>query len=197
MNPVDADDVRKIVHRVRNGNRDAYGAIVTLFEHRLMSLATMMVRDNSAAEDIVQEAFVRAYLHLERYDDQRPLYPWLAKIAVRLAQNWTVRRQRSRIDNSVDPEDHAADMGSANPEQELIRDEAKTLLWRAVAALPKGERTTVLLCYRQDMSVSEAARTLDVTNGTVKTWLFRARRKLRIELTRVGSGDPGMPEEKT
>jgi RNA polymerase sigma-70 factor (ECF subfamily) len=196
MNPVDADDVRRIVHRVRNGDRDAYGAIVTLFEHRLMSLAAMMVRDVSAAEDIAQEAFVRAYLNLERYDDQRPIYPWLARIAVRLSQNWLVRRQRSRIDDGAEPEIHAADPQGVDPEQALILDEASKLMWCAVAALPQGERTAILLCYRQDMSVSEAARTLDVTNGTVKTWLFRARRKLQIELTHAGIDDSNALEKE-
>jgi RNA polymerase sigma-70 factor (ECF subfamily) len=68
-------------------------------------------------------------------------------------------------------------------------------LWSAVKALPKGERLAVLLCYRQELSVAEAARALDVTNGTVKTWLFRARRKLRKELAHPEVSDLSQVEE--
>jgi RNA polymerase sigma factor (sigma-70 family) len=192
MNSDDADDLRNIVRRVRQGDRDAFGRIVVLFESRLMSLATMIVRDAAGAEEIVQDTFVRAYIHLERYDDQRALYPWLAKIAVRLSQNWRVRAQRSRIDDSAKPENYPA---SANPVQELSLDQDKRRLWSAVDALPKGERLSILLCYRQEMSIADAARALDVTNGTVKTWLFRARRKLRLELARPEVGDLSQVEE--
>jgi RNA polymerase sigma-70 factor, ECF subfamily len=192
MKPVDADDLRSIVRRVRQGDREAFGKIVALFQNRLMSLATMVIRDPAAAEEIVQDTFVRAYVHFERYDDKRALYPWLATIAVRLSQNWSVRKQRSRIDDSADPERHAT---GANPEQELSLDQGKMRLWSAVEALPKGERLAVLLCYRQEMSVAEAARALDVTAGTVKTWLFRARRKLRKELAHPEVSDLSQVEE--
>lgn len=192
MTSDDADDLRRIVRRVREGDRDAFGRIVVLFEGRLMSLAMMIIRDAAVAEEIVQDTFVRAYIHLERYDDQRPFYPWLAKIAVRLSQNWSVRKGRSRIDDSAAPEDFAA---SANPVQELSLDQGKRRLWSAVDALPKGERLSVLLCYRQEMSIADAARALAVTNGTVKTWLFRARRKLKLELAHPDGGDLSQVEE--
>ena len=192
MKSDDADDLRSIVRRVRQGDRNAFGNIVALFENRLMSLATMIVRDPAAAEEIVQDSFVRAYVHIDRYDDKRALYPWLATIAVRLSLNWNARRQRSRIDASAEPERHAAD---TNPEQELSLDQGRMRLWSAVEALPKGERLAILLCYRQEMSVAEAARALEVTNGTVKTWLFRARRKLRKELTHPAVSDLSQVEE--
>lgn len=195
MSLADADDVREIVGRVRQGDRDAYGRIVTLFERRLMSLATMILRDPSAAEEIVQDTFVRAYVHLDKFDDRRAFYPWLAKIAVRLSQNRIARRQRFRIDDGADPKGRAIDVSGADPEQALIVDEASGFLWRAVAALPRGERTAIVLCYRQDMSIADAARALGVTSGTVKTWLFRARCKLRADLASAREIDP--PKEKT
>lgn len=152
----------------------------------------MIVRNPAAAEELVQDTFVRSYVHFERYDVQRAPYPWPATIAVRLSRNWIVRKQRSRIDDSAKSESHAA---STNPEQELSLDQGKRRLWSAVEALPKGERLAVLLCYRQEMSIADAARALDVTNGTVKSWLFRARRKLRQELAHPEVGDLSQVEE--
>lgn len=96
MSPDDADRLRTIVHRVRRGDRDAFGMIVSCFEDRLLSLARMIVRDAAAAEEIVQDAFVRAYVHFARYDDRRPLYPRLATMAVRLSQNWSLVSNKAR-----------------------------------------------------------------------------------------------------
>jgi RNA polymerase sigma-70 factor, ECF subfamily len=126
---------------------------------------------------------VRADLHLDRYDDRLDPYPWLAKIGTRLAQNWPARRARALSREGGEDPEALADTGSAGPLDQLLADEAGKRLWQAVAALPVGERTAIYLCYRQGMSVLETARACGVTSGTVKTWLFRARKKLRPQLT--------------
>jgi RNA polymerase sigma-70 factor (ECF subfamily) len=173
---------RAAVRAVRGGDREAFGQLLRLYQHRLFGLTLMMVRDPAAAEEVTQDAFVRAYTRLELYDVNRPFYPWLATIGVRLAQNWL--RRRGRIDNrdgaSIDPE-REPDPG-ADPLDRVIAEERGRQLWDAVAALPSGERTAVTLYYRQGMKVREIAHALGVTSGTVKTFLFRARRKLRAAL---------------
>ena len=68
------------------------------YQGRLFGLVLMMVRQPAGAEEVTQDAFVRAYTHLDRYDDHRPFYPWLASIAVRLAQNWL---RQSRADGAA------------------------------------------------------------------------------------------------
>ena len=83
------------VRRIRAGDRDAFGVLVERYQGRLYGLALMMVRDPAGAEDVAQDAFVRAFLHLDQYDAARPFYPWLASIAVRLAQNWLCSRGRA------------------------------------------------------------------------------------------------------
>ena len=93
---VEAADVRDAVRAVRRGDRDAFGRLVERYERPLFGLALMMVRRPDGAEEVAQDAFVRAYLKLDHYDDSRPFYPWLATIAVRLAQNWL--RRHTRID---------------------------------------------------------------------------------------------------
>ena len=101
--------VRDVVRAVRRGDRDAFASLVDAHQGRLFGLVLMMVRNPAGAEEVTQDAFVRAYTHLERYDDHRPFYPWLAAIAVRLAQNWlrqharTTRREGTSLESSGEP----------------------------------------------------------------------------------------------
>jgi len=173
----DAD--RDAVREVRRGDREAFGRLVQTYQGRLFGLALMMVRHPAGAEEVTQDAFVRAFTHLDHYDDRRPFYPWLASIAVRLAQNWLRRRGRT-VRRECDGLETAREPGAA-PEAltGLIASERSREVWEAVATLPSGERTAVMLYYRDEMTVSDIARALGVTIGTIKTLLFRARRHLR------------------
>src|SRR5687767_15281762 len=141
-----------------------------------------MVREHGGAEEVTQDAFVRAYRKIDAYDECRPFYPWLATIAVRLAQNWlrrhgrTVRREGAPLESVQEPGTTAAPLNT------LIADERRRQLSHAVAGLSSGERTVVILYYRDEMAVRDIARALGVTTGTVKTLLFRARRHLRERL---------------
>jgi RNA polymerase sigma-70 factor, ECF subfamily len=185
----EADAVRAAVGAVRRGDREAFARVVTLYQRRVFGLALMMTRNPSGAEEVAQDAFVRAFVHLDAYDARRPFYPWISTIAVRLAQNWLARRARvgTRESAGLDADlDRSA--SGVDPLADLIADESDRRLWRSVAALPSGERTAVILYYRQDMSVKEIAHAMGVTGGTVKTLLFRARRRLRGTL---GGATPG------
>jgi len=185
----DADVVRTAIADVRRGDRDAYGRIVDHYGRRLFGLALMMTRDPSAAEEVAQDAFVRAFQHLDDYDQGRPFYPWISTITVRLAQNWLVARTRVTTREGTGLDAVAPPIApGADPLATLITDEGDRQLWESVAALPSGERTSVILYYRQDMSVGDIARALGVTSGTIKTLLFRARARLRLAM---GEAPPG------
>ena len=185
----DAD--RDAVRAVKRGDRDAFAVLVRQYQGRLFGLVLMMVRDRAAAEEVTQDAFVRAFTRLDMYDERRPFYPWIATIAVRLAQNQlvargrVVRREGVPLDAAPEP---AADGRGAAALTDLIADEGRRALWTEVAALSSGERTSVLLYYRDDLPVGDIARALGVTAGTIKTLLFRARRHLRERLTSIGPG---------
>jgi RNA polymerase sigma-70 factor (ECF subfamily) len=181
----EADAVRDAVRAVRRGERDAFSRIVALYQRRVFALSLMLTRDPAGAEDVAQEAFVRAFVHLDAYDARRPFYPWISTIAFRLAQNWLVVRARQRTREGAPVEeasDLPADDHAPDALETLITDESDRRLWRAVSALPSGQRACVILHYRQDLSIKEIASALGVTAGTVKTLLFRARRRLRDEL---------------
>jgi RNA polymerase sigma-70 factor (ECF subfamily) len=171
--------VRRAVLAVRGGDRESFGSIVELYQRRLFGLTMMMTRHREGAEEVTQDAFVRAFSRLHLYDESRPFYPWIATIAVRLAQNWLSRhgRESKRISPLLEPDREPA--LPIEPVDALISDERGQQLWQSVAALPSGERTAVALYYRDGMKVNDVARALGVTSGTVKTFLFRARKKLR------------------
>lgn len=190
----EADAVRAAVVAVRNGDREAFGQLLKLYQRRLFGLSLMVVRSPEGAEEVTQDAFVRAFTRLDMYDESRPFYPWLATIAVRLAQNWLRRdtRVRTREGTPIEPErDHGP---TADPVDKFIVGERDRQLWQAVAALPSGQRVAVALYYRQGMKVREVAHALGVTSGTVKTLLFRARRTLRTAL-KTEPGFAGHQEE--
>lgn len=179
MSESDRDAVRDI----RAGDREAFGRLVERYQGRLFGLVSLVMRDRAAAEEVTQDAFVRAYTRLDRYDERQPFYPWLATIAVRLAQNRlhqrgrTVRREGTPLDAAPEPS------AGPSPLNGLIAGERNERLRRAVSGLSSGERTAVMLHYRDELTVREIASALGVTSGTIKTLLFRARRHLRERLT--------------
>jgi RNA polymerase sigma-70 factor (ECF subfamily) len=185
----ESEAVRAAVRAVRSGNTDAFSEIVKRYQRRVFGLTLMVLRDPGSAEEVTQDAFVRAYTHLAAYDTRRPFYPWLATIAVRLAQNRVLQRIRIRDREVEATEPDAAEASVADPLSTLMTDEEGRRLWQHVSHLPAGERTAVILHYRQDLGIKEVARALGVTAGTVKTFLFRARQKLR----RLAGDRPGGP----
>jgi RNA polymerase sigma-70 factor (ECF subfamily) len=173
---------RDVVRNVRNGDREAFGHLVQRYQSRLFSLVLMMLRDPAGAEEVTQDAFVRAYTHLDQYDGDRPFYPWVAAIAVRVAQNWlrrhgrTARLEGTSLDSAPEP---AASAGALTA---LLTTERSRALWQAISGLSSGERTAVILYYRDELPVRDIAHALGVTTGTIKTLLFRGRRHLRERL---------------
>lgn len=172
-----------IVQRVRAGDVDAFGQIVKGYERRVFALAVMILRNREGADDVMQDAFVRAFERLDLYDVRRPFYPWLATITVRLSRNWLARHSPgARRETPIQPESRAYASAAPAALDVLVAEDEGRHLWRLVERLPLGERTAVVLHYRQELSVSEVASAIGVTAGTVKTLLFRARQHLRASL---------------
>lgn len=172
-----------IVQRVRAGDVDAFGQIVKGYERRVFALAVAILRHREGAEDVTQDAFVRAFERLDLYDVRRPFYPWLATITIRLSHNWLARHSpAARRETPIQPESSAYASAAPAALDVLVADNEGRHLWGHVERLPLGERTAVVLHYRQELSVSEVASAIGVTAGTVKTLLFRARQHLRASL---------------
>jgi RNA polymerase sigma factor (sigma-70 family) len=183
--PNDSDserDVADAVRAVRAGDTRAYAIIVKRFQGPLMTLCTAMLRNRQAAEELAQDALVRAYERLDLFDVSQPMKPWLYKIAYRLAQQR--RRAQSR---ETAHQQSAATMRGQNrsdpgPAERLVADERSEMLWEAVSELPMAQRTAVVLYYRENLTVNEVAKAVGVSPGTIKTHLFRARSQIQVSL---------------
>jgi RNA polymerase sigma-70 factor (ECF subfamily) len=164
------------IHLAQQGNNAAWEALMHTYQEPVFRLAYLLLGDPDDAEDVAQETFVRAYRALKGFDPERPLRPWLLRIAANLAHN----RQRSigRYLGAL------TRFGRQNPEKikattNLKPEDDSQTLWQAVRQMAKPFQEVIYLRYFLDMSESEMAEALEVPTGTVKSRLHRALRKLR------------------
>jgi RNA polymerase sigma-70 factor (ECF subfamily) len=166
------------VDQVLSGNIEAFESIVRRWQAPLINLAYRFCRDRGRAEDMAQEAFLRAYRALRTWRKDAAFSTWLYAVATNLYRS-ELRRMPART-VALDELFELADLrdGHADLEKEY-RDRA---LRRTVASLPQKYREVLILFYFHDMDISTAARSLNVPEGTFKARLFRAREVLKDKL---------------
>jgi RNA polymerase sigma factor (sigma-70 family) len=187
---IDSDTDRAVidaVNAVRAGDALAHETIVRHFQRTVTTLCTAILKDRQAAEELAQDVFVKAYQRLDTFDVRRPMKPWLAKIAYRLAQQrWRSAASCAKHRRELAEAVQRRNCATATPLDGLIQQEQSDLLWRAVYNLPITRRTAVVLYYRERLPLKQIADVMCVTSGTVKTHLFRARTQLRANLLAPG-----------
>jgi RNA polymerase sigma-70 factor (ECF subfamily) len=161
-------------------------------EHQafLFNLAYRALNDRREAEDVAQDAFVRAWQGLPRFRGQSQFRTWLYRIATNLCYN---RIPRLRQQLAALGEEHIAELPDAisvDPARIAEADERRAYLHGEIGALPESYRLLILLRYQRELSYEEIAQVLDLPVGTVKTGLFRARARLRARL-REYEGESG------
>jgi RNA polymerase sigma-70 factor, ECF subfamily len=176
----------EVVARVRGGDIALYEVLMRRHNQRLFRIARAILRDNDEAEDVVQDAYVRAYASLHQFAGKAKFSTWLAKIAVHeaLARS-RKRKRREDVPVGVDHESQSMDiMKSADPdpEQQTLRHETLSFLEQAVDRLPGMYRSVFVLREVENMSTAETASCIDLTEEAVKVRLLRARQTLRQEL---------------
>jgi RNA polymerase sigma-70 factor (ECF subfamily) len=169
-----------LIGQARRGDARAFEEIVRLYQRRVYAVALRIVRAHDVADDVAQEAFLRAWRSLDRFELGRPFGPWVCRIAANLAVNH-VRSPRAREEGL--PEGHAetrtADPG---PLGAVLDAEAARVLDVAMAALPREQRAVFVLRAVEEMSYAEIAEALGISPGTVMSRLFRARERLALAL---------------
>ncbi len=180
---------RQVVDRVLQGDAASFELIMRRHNRRLYRIARGILRNEAEAEDVVQEAYVRAFEKLEDYRGQRPLSAWLAKIAVNEALGRLRRAGTAKTISLDDPErteeaNFMAELTFAgpNPEQSAAREEFRRFLETAIDALPEAYRVVFILRGVEEMSIDETAACLELEAGTVKTRFHRARKMLQQHL---------------
>lgn len=171
---------QEIVARCLSGDRDAFAQLVERYGGRVYNLALRIVNDADAANDCAQEAFVRAYRALHRYDPTYSFGPWLFKIATNVSLSHLERWHAHETPVEELPE--SAEPDEQGPELTAVRREEVSEVMAAMAELPPAYRAALTLRHIQQLSYQECADALGIPLGTMKTHLHRARAALKARL---------------
>ncbi len=190
------------VARARKGDHAAFRTLVERYQGRAFGLALRVLRDEEQARDVVQDAFIKAYGALGRFEGRSSFYTWLHRIVMNLCLD-RKRRERSsrRVEWSEEVEREVeADPETSEPALALERAELRAQLAQAIAGLPEDARRTLELREIEGLSYQEIAECLGVPKGTVMSRLHYARRRVCGALVAAGAveaGAPGGEKEET
>ena len=174
-------DESDLVRQAREGDQSAFGRLVNAYQTPVYNLAYRMLGNAGEAEEAAQEAFIRAFTHLGRYDPQRSFRTWLLSITSHYCIDCLRRRRITWLpleDELAAPEQVDLVRGSPNPALVVERREQEEQIQQVLAKLSATDRAAVTLCYWYDCSYEEIAETLNLTVSAVKSRLYRARRTM-------------------
>ncbi len=178
--PPDEEDI-DLVRRVQRGDKRAFDLLVLKYQQKVAGVVSRYLRDQADIQDVVQEAFIKAYRALPKFRGDSAFYTWLYRIAINTAKNFLVSRSRRPPGSDVDAEvAEQLDVGGrlqsrATPEELLMMAEVESAVWDAINALPDELRTAITLREIDGMSYEEIAQAMDCPVGTVRSRIFRAR----------------------
>jgi RNA polymerase sigma-70 factor (ECF subfamily) len=184
-----------LVQRTLAGDQQAFGELVQRYERDVFNLAYRMLNERGEAEDAAQEAFLRAYANLDRYDQERSFKTWVLSIA----SNHCIDRLRRRrltwlsLEEPLPPHP-ALTSDIPGPEEAALTNERNVLVQELLEHLSPDYRLAVVLRYWYELSYAEIADMLDTTESAIKSRLFRARQALADELESkpIPALDPAM-----
>ncbi len=170
----------KLVKRVKKGDKRAFDALVMKYQHKVLAIVSRYVRGDDA-NDVAQEAFIKAYRALPNFRGESAFYTWMYRIATNTAKNYLVSRGRRPPAHDVELEDAEYYGGSESlkdvdsPESNALRDELQSAIDAAIHKLPDDLRSAVTLREMEGLSYEEIAEVLECPVGTVRSRIFRAR----------------------
>jgi RNA polymerase sigma-70 factor, ECF subfamily len=191
-----------LVQRVQKGEKAAFDLLVRKYQHKVVKLVLRYVRSPAEAEDIAQEAFIKAYRALPQFRGDSAFYTWLYRIAINTAKNAIAARDRSPIEYELDMSDPEESAGMQNrlkdpdtPEGLALTEEIRSIVNAAIEALPEELRTAIVLRELEGLSYEEIAAAMECPVGTVRSRIFRAREAIDKRLREVFEGGLGRTEE--
>ena len=181
-----AAEIKVLVERGdRDAARDRFGALVALLQRRAVRVAFQYLRDAADADEAVQDAFIKVFLHIEQYRSDLPFDVWFTRILVNAALDRLKARARQQrwISHSIDedesrPVEQVAGSEASN-ERRMLAKERWGQVTQAVAGLPDRQRLVFTLCHLDEQSPAEISAATGMSQATVRVHLFRALRKLR------------------
>lgn len=175
------------MRRAQKGDRRAFDLLFLRYRHKIRGLVGRFVRDSAELDDVVQEAFIKAYRALPNFRGDAAFYTWLYRIAINASKNYVAASNRRTPTVDVDigtaeqlerTDGHYALRDAESPEQALRRDELAAAIRKAITDLPDDLRTTVTLREFDGLSYRQIAEITDCPVGTVRSRIFRARESI-------------------
>ena len=191
-NPTD----RALVVRVQAGDKTAFDLLFRRYQHKIYGLVSRYLKEPQDIEDVVQEAFIKAYRALPRFRGDSAFYTWLYRIAINTAKNHLVARSRKPPDSDIDAEDAENFEGAdalreiENPENALHTRQVREAIDAAIRSLPDDLRSAVTLREFDGMSYEQIAQVMECPVGTVRSRIFRAREAIDEQLRGLVSTRP-------
>lgn len=183
--------IRRIIQDVKKGDQQAFAELVELYKDKVYQISYRMVGNVHEAQDIAQEAFLRAYMNIETYDVDRKFSTWLFRIVTNLSID---RLRKKKPDYYMDQEVEgttgltlSSQIAATDelPEDQVITYELQDWIQGEILNLPSKYRSAIILKYIEDLSLKEISDVLDLPIATVKTRIHRGREALRKRLSNV------------
>jgi len=191
-----------LVKRVQRGEKSAFDLLVRKYQHKVVNLVLRYVRNPAEAEDIAQEAFIKAYRALPQFRGDSAFYTWMYRIAINTAKNSLASRDRSPIAYDLDltdpEESHSVQtklQDPDTPEGMALTEEIRGIVNSAIEGLPEELKTAIVLRELDGLSYEEIAAAMECPVGTVRSRIFRAREAIDKRLREVFEGGLGRTEE--
>ena len=191
-----------LVKRVQRGDKSAFDLLVRKYQHKVVKLGLRYVRNPAEAEDIAQEAFIKAYRALPQFRGDSAFYTWMYRIAINTAKNSLASRDRSPIAYDLDltdpEESHSVQtklQDPDTPEGMALTEEIRGIVNSAIEGLPEELKTAIVLRELDGLSYEEIAAAMECPVGTVRSRIFRAREAIDKRLREVFEGGLGRTEE--
>ena len=188
--PANLDPDAALMLRVKQGDREAFAALVKKFQQPVMNFVHRTLRDETESEDVAQNVFLQVYKSASRYESTAKFSTWLFTIARNLCLNEIRRRSRhpaesldaTHPESEDQPLHQFEDKKNFSPPDSLLHGELEEKITEALADLPENQRTALLLCRQDELSYEEIAEVLDCSLSATKSLIHRARETLKLRL---------------
>lgn len=186
------EKIVKQIKLVKKGDQAAFEDVVSFYQNKVFAICFRMIGNKHEAEDLAQEAFIRAYINIQSYDENRKFSTWLYRIATNLAID---RMRKKKPDYYLDAEIKGGTEGmnlysqipdnGVLPEDEVTSLETQSYIQKEIMQLPAKYRSIIALRFIDELSLKEISEILEIPVGTVKTRIHRGREALRKKLRHV------------
>ncbi|MFA6357014.1 MAG: RNA polymerase sigma factor [Candidatus Omnitrophota bacterium] len=182
----------EIIRRAKNGERAAFDSLVDMHKEKAFALAFSFIGNAEDAKDVLQDAFVKAYVGIINFRGSSSFYTWFYRILVNQCKDF-LRKKKAKSGVFLDPLPASEEGGdnapeavdlSPGPSQIALDKETRQIINEAISGLPERQKAVFMLKHIQGMKFNEIAETLDCSESTAKVHLFRAIRGLRCRLTK-------------